>query len=349
MSQLTDLVTRLQAADDAERLYAAEDLGYLNTPEAVPALVARMGAEPSLAVRDAILQALVRIEGDAAIEGAVRLLDSEEPRIRNQAVEVLRRKGASAIPFLRPVMQGSDKDKRKLVLDVLSGLSTPDAADIYAAALTDRDSNVVITGVENLGRIRAVAFRPQIEDLLVSAAHPMLLAACVEALVGMGEAAALAAIRRRFPAWATVPDFLLPSCLKAMAALGSAREFEEVARLLPGRGPHLRAAILGALRALATRGTALDPEGTLLPMLRVVVEGGDAPLCRYQAVRVLGGLTATHAVVAFLVACLASPERLVRLGAIESLREAAAPGVQAVLARHATTETDEEIRQALAC
>ena len=164
MSSLKEYVEKLNCADEAERTYAAEDIGYLNAPDGVPALLERLGKEPSRAVRDAIFQALIRIDADAAIEGSIRLLGSEDPQIRNQAVDVLRRKGARSIPFLNTVMRDGDKDMRKLVLDVLSGIQAGDAGEIYAAALSDEDANVVITAVENLGRIRAAEFRSRIEE-----------------------------------------------------------------------------------------------------------------------------------------------------------------------------------------
>ena len=162
----------MDRADEAERTYAAEDIGYLNAPDGVPPLVERLHKEPSRAVRDAIFQALTRIDADAAIEGCIRLLESDDPQIRNQAVEVLRRKGDAAIPFLNTVMRDGDKDLRKLVLDVLSGVTAGGADAIYEAALSDPDPNVVITAVENLGRMRADAFRSRIEELLRAASIP---------------------------------------------------------------------------------------------------------------------------------------------------------------------------------
>ena len=76
------------------------------------------------------------------------------------------------------------------------------------AALGDPDPNVVITAVENLGRTRAAEFRGRIEELLQADSHPMLVGACLEALVGIGNESSLDAIRRRFPELATLPDFL---------------------------------------------------------------------------------------------------------------------------------------------
>jgi HEAT repeat protein len=347
MSSLQEYEEQLDCADEAERTYAAEDIGYLNSPDGVPALLQRLAREPSRAVRDAIFQALIRIDADAAILGSIRLFGNEDPQIRNQAVDVLRRKGARSVPFLNPVMRDGDKDMRKLVLDVLRGMPASGDREIYSAALSDQDPNVVITAVENLGLIRAGEFRSRIEDLLQAGSHPMLIGACMEALVGIGHESSLGAIRRRFQDLETLPDLLLASCLKAVGALGSVREFAEVASLLPVRGLHLRPAILSALLAIGSRCPSPEPGENLLAALRAVVEDGDPPLCRYQAVRVLGFWADRDDVYAFLVSGLSSPERLVRLGAAESLRLTDRPGWASVLASHALDESDAEVLQTL--
>jgi HEAT repeat protein len=349
MSSIEEYVSKLDCPDEAERIYAAEDLGYLNAPEGVPPLLERLGKESSRAVREAIFQALTRIDADAAMEGSIQLLESDDPQIRNQAVEVLRSKGDASAPLLTTVMREGDKDMRKLVLDVLSGVQVSGAEAIYQAALSDQDQNVVITAVENLGRTRAAEFRERIEDLLLGASHPMLVGACLEALGGIGNELSLETIRRRFPELKTLADFLLVSCLKAIGALGSAGEFVEVASLLTVRGPHVRPAILDALTAIHQRHPAKVDGVDLLAALQAVVDDEDSPLCRYQAVRALGYLSSRDDVYRFLVACLSSAERLVRLGAIESLRMTERPGMAEILAASALEETDEEVRQALGC
>jgi len=349
MNNLQTYLEKLECPDEAERIYAAEDIGYLNAPEGVPALLERLDKEPSRAVRDAIFQALIRIDADAAMEGSIRLLGSADPQIRNQAVEILRRKGAASIPFLSTVMRDGDKDLRKLVLDVLSGVQASGAEAIYEVALADQDPNVVITAVENLGRTQAKHFRGRIEDLLLACSHPMLDGACLEALAGIGNEQSLVAIRHRFPELATLPDFFLVSCLKALGVLGTDGDFEEVAALLAVRGPHLRPAILSALIAIHQRHPAKSHGQDLLPALQAMADDGDPPLCRYQAVRALGFLSTRDDIFSFLISCLSSPERLVRLGAIESLRATERPGVESVLAAHALKETDEEVLQALSC
>ena len=347
MSDLKEFVAKLEGPDETERTYAAEDIGYLNAADGVAPLLERLDREPSRAVRDAIFQALTRIEADAALEGCIALLQNDDPQIRNQAVDTLRRKGVAAIPFLRTVMREGDKDLRKLTLDVLSAIHTGDTDAIYEAALSDPDSNVVITAVENLGRSHAHQFKDRIEELLLTGTHPMLVSACLEALAGIGNENSLKILRRRFQELSIVPDFLLTSCLKALGALGTEADFAPVAALLAVRGPQLRPAILAALIAIQQRHPGGAHDDDLLPLLRIAIDDLEAPLCCYQAVRALGFISARDDVYTFLLACLTSPERLVRLGAIECLREAGRPESEDVLAARALTETDDDILHAL--
>jgi HEAT repeat protein len=347
MNELKEYLEKLDSSDEMDRVYAAEDVGYLNAAEGVAPLLERLGKEPSGAVRDAIFQALSRIDADTAIEGCIRMLGSDDPQIRNQAVEILRRKGAASIPFLTTIIRAEDKDLRKLAVDVLSGIQAIGADPIYEAALSDEDPNVVITAVENLGRTRAIQFRARIEELLLAGSHPMLIGACLEALVGIGNERSLMTLRQRFPELATLPDFFLVSCLKAIGALGTEGEFAEIASLLTLRGPHLRPAILGALIAIHQRHPANAHDEDLLPVLRPVVDDPEAPLCCYQAVRALGFVSARDDVYSFLVACLSSSERLVRLGAIETLRETPRPELETFFAARRSAETDEDVLQAL--
>jgi HEAT repeat protein len=251
MSDLYELIAKLNVADETERAYAAEDIGYLNLANGVAPLLGRIQVEPSLLVRDAILQALVRIESDEAIQGAVSLLMSDDPQIRNLAVYLLRRRLDQAIPFLQEVMKDGDSDMRKFVLDVLQGLPANGAESIYEAALADRDINVVITAVENVGGVRAKALRQTVEDLLLKAEHPMLDAACLSTLAEIGNESSLKAVKKRFARADLVPNFLLTPYLKAIEALGGEQEFSEIAELMADLGTNVRPRMVKTLLALA--------------------------------------------------------------------------------------------------
>ena len=348
-TSLDEYVQKLNSGEEADRIYAAEDIGYLNTNEAVAPIVDRLSTETSRAVRDAIFQSLMRIDATASIEGAISLLASEHPQVRNQAVDVLRHKGEAAVPFLKMAMREGNKHVRKMVLDVLIGFRAIGVEEIYTAALADSDINVAITAVENLGKIRAQDFRTQIEELLQgTASNPMLAGACLEALAGIGDERSLAAIHARFPALSKIPDFLLPPILKTIGALGAGEEFDELGGLIAGRKPRQRQAILEALIAIHSRHPQEHHGEVLLPVIRdSVAETGGTTIDCYQAVRSLRFLTSREDVYSFLVACLSNPERLVRLGAIEALRAAIRPELQSLFAAHAQQERDEEVLQAL--
>jgi HEAT repeat protein len=349
MSSLKEYAEQLSAFDQAERIYAAEDIGYLNDPDGVPVLLEALGKETSRAVRDVIFQALIRIDSEAAIEGSIRLLGNEDPQIRNQAVDVLRNKGSQSIPFLSSAMRDGDKNIRKLVLDVLSGIRAGGTEEIYSAALSDRDQNIVITAVENLGKIRAEEFRSRIEDLLQPGAHPMLISACLEALAEIGNESSMASIRGCMHKFATLPDFQFSSYLKAIGALGSATEFSEVECMLGVCGSHFRPAILSTLVAIHPRCPSIDVSESLMSQLRMIVESRDPPKCRYQAVRVLGIWSSRNDVFAILISCLSSTERLIRLAAAEAIGMSERPEVERVLATRVREETDGEVLEALNC
>ncbi len=349
MSSIRDYIAKLESPSQAERIDAVEDIGYLNTSDGVAVLLDHLHREPSRTVRASIFQALIRIDGDTAIPGCLRLLESEDPQLRNQAVDVLRHKGQRSIPFLAAAMRDGGRDIRKLILDALSGTQVKGAGEIYAAGLSDEDPNVVITAVENLGRIRAVEFRGPIEDLLHPGSHPMLLVACLEALVSIGQPESLAVIRRRFPDRAALPDLFVPAYLKAIAAHGAQAELDEIVGLLKARPRNLRPAILGAILTMCQRCHSLEAGGHLLPILRGVVEDGDPPLCRYQAIKAMGYWAGREEVHAFLLLCLTNQERLVRLGAVESLCLANRSETRPALAALALEESDDEVLQALSC
>lgn len=333
MSTLLETAAKLSDPDELERLYAAEDIGYLNEPGGVDPLLARLAVEPSPRVREAIFQALIRIEGDAPIKGAVSLLSSDSPSIRNEAVGLLRRKGEPAIPYLLPVMRDGNKNHRKLVLDVLAGIPGGNSDDLYTAALADSDLNVLITAVENVGRLRLGQYRHSIEALLDTHEDPMLSAACLEALGGIAHPESLDVIRRRFPAPATLPEYLLIPYLRACETLGAPGDFPQLGSLLASGRPAIRPAALAAMLAIATRHGAPPLEAPLLSTLRDILTDGPGPNCQYQATQLLGLWSDHHEAAALLIRSLRSPESLVRWAAAEALRDPGHAGTTALPTR----------------
>jgi HEAT repeat protein len=306
MKGIEEPVERLGSADEAERIYAAEDIGYANLPEGVLPLLKQLSKERSLAVREAIFAALQSIRDDAVIGGAIGLLSSDDPFLRNQAVELLRRRGARVIPPLLQAFPQGDGDERKLMLDVLAGVDSECSSEIYALALADTDVNVVITAVESLGNARKTEFRERVEGLAASP-QPMLAGACLETLAQIGDAHSLEVVRAGASA---TSDLLLPSYLRLLGALGGAGDLAEVAELLGSRGAHLEAPILDAMTLLRQRHpSARLPEAAAEP-LEHLVRQGSSPILRHQALRLLEELANHGSVAAFPASWRPEDERV---------------------------------------
>lgn len=345
MIELREYIEKLSGDDEADRIYAAEDIGFSNRPEGVPPLLARLPAEPSRAVRDAIFAALLHIEDDAVIEGSLKLLDSEDSFLRNQAVEILRTRGPRTIPYLdRAFCEGSN-DRRKFVIDVLAKLGDAGTSGIYYRALTDTDLNVVIAAVENLGSRRRADFRERIETLVSPEAHPMLLCAAIEALAQIGEAGTVNTVRERLGGAARTPGYLRPSYLKLLGATGCPDDVVEVACLIDKEG--LEGHALNALTSLRSRYPSLDLPVSLADPLLKIASSGASSLLGYAAVRSMAGLLHMQDVFDFVSRCLAHPDKAVRIAAIQTMREAGSSGTEGILRECLSRETDEEVLQAL--
>jgi len=345
MTQLEECIERLAGEDEAGRIYAAEDIGYANDAAGVGPLIARLPEEPSRAVRESIFAALLQIENDAVIEGALGLLDSDDSFLRNQAVDLLRAREDKAIPYLYRAFREGGRDRRKFVIDVLAGMSYPKAFEIYQLALHDPDPNVVITTVENLGSHRQGQFRQAIEDLIAKDAHPMLQCACLDALAQIGNPESLKVVSAHLGGAEALPPYLLPSYIKLAGAAGGPERVHEIAAFAGIES--LQTAVLNALTALRNRfpDAALPP--SLCGPLRRMAATRRPPLA-YQAVRLLGALIQHPEVFDFLAECLKDSDKVIRIGAIQALREARTEETENVLRRSLVLETDDEVIQAWA-
>jgi HEAT repeat protein len=344
MIQVAEYIEKLSSDDEADRIYAAEDIGYANDPAGIGPLLARLPIEHSRAVREAIVGALLQIEDDSVISGVIEWLDSEDPFLRNQGVEILRRRGPKAIPYLEKAFRAGDADRRKFIIDVLAKLRDSGTSEVYDLALSDPDLNVVIAAVESLGDTRNAALHQRIENLVSSDAHPMLLCACLEALARIGEPASLEVVRVRLGALAELPGYFRPSYIKLLGAAGHAKDAAEIAGMI--ENPGLEAPALNALTLLRNRYPGLElPESLVKPLAGIVSRNGPS-LLGYQAVRLLAALLHEEEAFDFVERCLEHPDKTIRIAAIQSLRESGGEHAEDLVRRFLAAETDEEVLQA---
>jgi HEAT repeat protein len=345
MIELQACIDKLTSEDEADRIYAAEDIGYANRPEGVMPLLARLPMETSRAAREAMFSALNQIEDDSVIEGAIGLLDSEDSFLRNQSVVILRSRGSRAVPFLERAFREGDQDRRKFVLDVLARLGDTDASAIYALALTDDDINVRITAVETLGVMRQSSFRRDIEAMVSPQASPMLLGACIESLAYIGDASSVAHVRTQLVETRHLPDYLEASYIRLLGAQGDRDAMAEVAGFIGNDG--LDSQILNALTSLRSRFRDARVPQSIAQPLEDILKAEVSPLLAYQAVRLLGGLLENDDVFHFMCGCLENLDKAVRIAAVQALREAGSGRTEEILRQRLTSETDDEVLQAM--
>ena len=344
MTGILECIEKLASSDEADRIYAAEDLGFANDAAGIRPLFERLAEESSRAVREAIFSALLQIEDDAVIEGALSLLDSDDSFLRTQAVQLLQILGGRSLPFLDRAFCEGAKDRRKFVIDVIAGLADPRTQELYRRALIDPDLNVVITAVESLGNTRQVAFKEEIERLVSPKSHPMLLGACFEALAKVGNEDSLTAVQACFGKAEALPVYLRASYLKLVGAQGGQNQIHEVA-FFAGIEP-LDSAVLNALTSLRNRcPDILLPDSLAQPLQEIALR--NPPSLAYQAVRLLSGLVRDRQVWDFLLHCLDCQDKVIRIGAIQAMREGGGEPAEVVMRERLAHENDKEVLQVL--
>ncbi len=152
---LSELLEELANGNAEERRFAAEDLGDLEDPAAIDALVTALG-DNDVAVREAAADALISIGGSAVCQAVVPLLDHDEAPVRNLALEVFERLRAGAIDACIELYSSPSHDLRKIAVDTLGKIEEARESEGFAtlvAALDDPHINVASAACEALGRL----------------------------------------------------------------------------------------------------------------------------------------------------------------------------------------------------
>ena len=188
------LIEQLASLDPTARRYAAEDLGDRHNARAVPALVKAVG-DPDVAVREAAVDALVAIGGQAVSGLVAPLLETEDVALRNYACEILERVGPESIDVLVAASNSASADVRKFALDTLGKVARGCAGkclEAVAAHLGDENPNVAGSAAEALGHIGDSQAIPHLANHLGDA--PWMQLCVFSALSRIGGETALKAL-----------------------------------------------------------------------------------------------------------------------------------------------------------
>lgn len=139
---LTDLLAQLASADIAARRASAR--GLAAHPAAAPELAGRLEQEADPGVRTALFNSLASIGSEAAASALLPLLRSQDPALRNGAIEVLAGLPGAVVPRIESLLADDDSDVRIFAVNLLGQLPHADVPRWLAQVLRDEpETNVV--------------------------------------------------------------------------------------------------------------------------------------------------------------------------------------------------------------
>jgi hypothetical protein len=146
------LVAQLADADATVRRWAARDLA--GHPPAAAALCARLSQETEASVRTVIFSSAARLGGPAVVQALLPLLRSEDPALRNGAIEVLAGEPGAVAPHIEKLLRDADGDVRIFTVNLLGDLKHPSVPQWLAQVLVNEPNvNVVGAALEVLAEV----------------------------------------------------------------------------------------------------------------------------------------------------------------------------------------------------
>lgn len=226
---------KLTSDEEAERLYAVEDIADSGQKQYVSELVKTLVAETSQAVRNSIISALQKLDNPREYSQIFELFSSEDAFLRNAAMSILSSYGEDALHFLASNLDHSNREVRKLIIDCVMEIENAypahraTALDIMRACLHDPEANVVITAVEYLGKLNDEESLPEFLELLHQSNEPMLISFLLDTILKMGnpvifEEVANILLTRKL----ATNDLYFPQVLKCVAESNQVEQFEQM-------------------------------------------------------------------------------------------------------------------------
>jgi HEAT repeat protein len=185
------LVAQLADADASVRRWAARDLAA--HPRAAAALCARLGEETDASVRSVLFSSAARVGalqgagpgGSVVVEMLLPLLRSEDPALRNGAIEVLAALPEAVAPHIDRLLHDADGDVRIFSVNLLGDLKHPNVPHWLAQVLLhDTSVNVVGAALEVLAEVGTPASLPALRSAAQRFADDAYIGFAVDLAIG---------------------------------------------------------------------------------------------------------------------------------------------------------------------
>ena len=149
---LAGLIAQLADADPSVRRWAARDLAA--HAKGASAVCARLTNERDASVRAVLFSSATQLGGAHVVQSMVALLRSEDPGLRNGAIEVLASLPDAVAPEIDHLLNDSDGDVRIFTVNLLGDLRHPKVPEWLSRVLMhDPAVNVVGAALEVLAEV----------------------------------------------------------------------------------------------------------------------------------------------------------------------------------------------------
>jgi HEAT repeat protein len=181
------LVAQLADTDATVRRWAARDLA--SHPRAAAFLCARLSEETDPSVRAVIFSSAARLGtglgGPVVVESLLPLLRSEDPALRNGAIEVLAGLPDAVAPHMEKLLMDADGDVRIFSVNLLGDLKHPNVPQWLAQVLVNESSvNVVGAALEVLAEVGTPASLPALRTAAQRFADDAYIGFAVDLAIG---------------------------------------------------------------------------------------------------------------------------------------------------------------------
>jgi HEAT repeat protein len=229
--ETTNWIKRFNSPDEEERLLAIDELDNSENDGVDEILIDSLQRDPSQMVRDSVLFVLKRNLSEQSFPNLFEFFYSDEAYLRNAAVAIFSAHGENAIRFLEGSMNAPNKEVKKLILDALFEIGTPEAGKVIGRAIRDQAPNVKITAIEYIGRLGLVSCQEDIVNMFETEDEPMLTLSILMSLQFFSHFNHLHRITRRLCPSGSVKDvdrLYICELLKLIAKFGDKKEILSV-------------------------------------------------------------------------------------------------------------------------
>jgi HEAT repeat protein len=245
------LIRALTYKDDSQlRIEAAQALGKLGDPVAIPALIDSLG---DILVRDTSVEILARF-GPQVVDPLIAALNHDVESVRLHAMKTLAIMGDNrAVPDLLKALNHPKPQMRETAATALGQFDDESAILGLAAAITDKDAAVREAAVLSLGESgHPMALKP-LTIILRESQQQVLKAVAVKALGEMGSVEGIDALIEAYQRGDVRRDLVL----KALGKIGDGRVVPILVDGLTDATSLIRDAALDAMTLLNS--TAVEP------------------------------------------------------------------------------------------